>query len=37
MGDRVMVLKRGQNVGDRAISKTTEKEVRELIVSGVPE
>jgi ribose transport system ATP-binding protein len=37
VGDRVMVLKRGQNVGDRAISKTTEKEVLELIVSGVPE
>ncbi len=28
---------RGQNVGDRAISKTTEKEVLELIASGVPE
>ena len=37
VGDRVMVLKRGQNVGDRAISNTTEKEVLELIVSGVPE
>ena len=37
VGDRVMLLKRGQNVGDRAISKTTEKEVLELIVSGVPE
>jgi simple sugar transport system ATP-binding protein len=37
VGDRVMVLKRGRNVGDRAISQTTEKEVLELIVSGVPE
>ena len=37
VGDRVMVLKRGQNVGDRAVRKTTEKEVLELIVSGVPE
>src|SRR5271155_3310547 len=37
VGDRVMVLKRGRNVGDRAIAQTTEKEVLELIVSGVPE
>jgi len=37
VGDRVMVLKRGRNVGDRAIAETTEKEVLELIVSGVPE
>ncbi|MGA2042626.1 MAG: ATP-binding cassette domain-containing protein [Roseiarcus sp.] len=37
VGDRVMVLKRGRNVGDRAIRDTTEKEVLELIVSGVPE
>jgi simple sugar transport system ATP-binding protein len=37
VGDRVMVLKRGQNVGDRLIAETTEKEVLELIVSGVPE
>jgi simple sugar transport system ATP-binding protein len=36
-GDRVMVLKRGRNVGERAITDTTEKEVLELIVSGVPE
>jgi hypothetical protein len=33
----VMVLKRGRNVGERAIAETTEKEVLELIVSGVPE
>jgi simple sugar transport system ATP-binding protein len=37
VGDRVMVLKRGRNVGERAITETTEKEVLELIVSGVPE
>jgi simple sugar transport system ATP-binding protein len=37
VGDRVMVLKRGRNVGDRLIERTTEKEVLELIVSGVPE
>ena len=32
--DRVMVLKRGENVGDRYIKKTTEPEVLEIIVSG---
>ena len=37
VGDRVMVLKRGRNVGARRIGETTEKEVLELIVSGVPE
>jgi simple sugar transport system ATP-binding protein len=37
VGDRVMVLKRGRNVGERAIADTTEREVLELIVSGVPE
>jgi simple sugar transport system ATP-binding protein len=37
VGDRVMVLKRGCNVGERDIAKTNEKEVLELIVSGVPE
>jgi simple sugar transport system ATP-binding protein len=37
VGDRVMVLKRGRNVGERLIPDTTEKEVLELIVSGVPE
>src|SRR5271170_4327278 len=37
VGDRVMVLKRGRNVGVRAIASTSEKEVLELIVSGVPE
>jgi simple sugar transport system ATP-binding protein len=37
VGDRVMVLKRGRNVGERLIRQTTEKEVLELIVSGVPE
>jgi simple sugar transport system ATP-binding protein len=37
VGDRVMVLKRGQNVGDRYIAHTSTKEVLELIVSGTPE
>ena len=37
VGDRVIVLKRGRNVGDRRIVETTEKEVLELIVSGSPE
>ena len=37
VGDRIMVLKRGDNVGDRYIAHTTEKEVLELIVSGTPE
>ena len=37
VGDRVMVLKRGQAVGDRYIRATTEREVLELIVSGTPE
>lgn len=36
-GDRVMALKRGRNVGDREIAATVEREVLELIVSGVPE
>ena len=36
VGDRVMVLKRGRNVGERNIKDTTEKEVLELIVSGTP-
>jgi simple sugar transport system ATP-binding protein len=37
VGDRVMVLKRGRNVGVREVAATSEKEVLELIVSGVPE
>jgi len=37
VGDRVMVLKRGQNVGERRIAETTEQEVLEIIVSGTPE
>ncbi|MCX5493389.1 ATP-binding cassette domain-containing protein [Kaistia dalseonensis] len=37
VGDRIMVMKRGQNVGDRYIAHTTEQEVLELIVSGTPE
>ena len=34
VGDRVMVLKRGENVGDRYVKNTTEHEVLGLIVSG---
>ena len=34
VGDRVMVLKRGENVGERDIKQTTEQEVLEIIVSG---
>lgn len=34
VGDRVMVLKRGHNAGERVISQTSENEVLELIVSG---
>ena len=34
VGDRVMVLKRGENVGERQIKDTTEHEVLGLIVSG---
>jgi simple sugar transport system ATP-binding protein len=34
VGDRVMVLKRGENVGERIITQTTEQAVLEIIVSG---
>ncbi len=34
VGDRVMVLKRGRNVGERRIADITEHEVLELIVRG---
>jgi simple sugar transport system ATP-binding protein len=37
VGNRVMVLKRGQNVGERMIAVSTEQEVLELIVSGTPQ
>ena len=37
VGDRVMVLKRGENVGDRYVRATNEHEVLQLIVSGTPE
>ncbi len=37
VGDRVMVLKRGRNVGERRIAETSEQEVLEIIVSGTPE
>ncbi len=35
VGDRVMVLKRGENVGEREIRKSSEQEILEIIVSGV--
>lgn len=34
VGDRVMVLKRGQNAGERQIKETSENEVLRLIVQG---
>jgi simple sugar transport system ATP-binding protein len=34
VGDRVMVLKRGENVGDRIVKNSSEHEVLSLIVSG---
>jgi simple sugar transport system ATP-binding protein len=37
VGDRVMVLKRGENVGDRYVKDTNEHEVLEIIVSGTRE
>ncbi len=37
VGDRVMVLKRGQNVGDRFIRQTTETEILELMITGTAE
>lgn len=37
VGDRIMVLKRGQNVGDRYIKHTTEQEILELMIAGTPE
>jgi len=37
VGDRIIVLKRGENVGERLISQTTEDEVVRLIVQGTRE
>ena len=34
VGDRVMVLKRGENVGERLVRDSTEQEILEIIVSG---
>jgi simple sugar transport system ATP-binding protein len=34
VGDRVMVLKRGENVGDRYVRSTTEQEILELMITG---
>lgn len=37
VGDRIMVLKRGQNVGDRFIKHTSETEILELMIAGTHE
>jgi simple sugar transport system ATP-binding protein len=37
VGDRVMVLKRGENVGDRYIKSTTEDEILQLMIAGTRE
>jgi simple sugar transport system ATP-binding protein len=37
VGDRIMVLKRGENVGDRYIKHTKEDEILELMIAGTPE
>ncbi|WP_159589718.1 ATP-binding cassette domain-containing protein [Chelativorans xinjiangense] len=37
VGDRVMVLKRGENVGDRYVRNTDEHEILRIIVSGTRE
>jgi simple sugar transport system ATP-binding protein len=37
VGDRIMVLKRGENVGERRIKDTSEKEVLELMIVGTRE
>jgi simple sugar transport system ATP-binding protein len=37
VGDRVMVLKRGENVGDRYVKSTTENEILELMITGTRE
>ena len=34
IGDRVVVLKRGRNAGERVINETTEEEVLAMIVRG---
>jgi len=36
VGDRVMVLKRGENVGERAVAETSEHDILQLIVAGRP-
>ena len=37
VGDRVMALKRGQNVGDRYVKHTSEQEILELMITGTAE
>ena len=34
VGDRIMVLKRGENVGDRYVKHTSETEILELMIAG---
>jgi simple sugar transport system ATP-binding protein len=36
VGDRIMVLKRGENVGERVIAETSEYDVLQQIVAGKP-
>ena len=37
VGDRIMVLKRGENVGDRYVKHTSETEILELMIAGASE
>ncbi|MEO7221409.1 MAG: ATP-binding cassette domain-containing protein [Devosia sp.] len=37
VGDRVMALKRGENVGDRYVKHTSEHEILELMIAGTAE
>jgi len=37
VGDRVMALKRGENVGDRYVKHTSEQEILELMITGTAE
>lgn len=37
VGDRIMVLKRGENVGDRYIKSTSEEEILQLMIAGTAE
>lgn len=37
VGDRIMVLKRGENIGDRYIKSTSEEEILQLMIAGTAE